>query len=65
MRWEPIIVVTLLLSGCDVESPLTVDLVIRGGSLIDSTGSSPRANSTIIVQNGLIQEVTSDIGVKG
>ncbi len=65
MRWKTIMFVTLLLSGCDEESPPTVDLVIRGGSLIDGTGSAPRANGTIIVQNGLIQEVSTDIGVKG
>lgn len=65
MRCKAIVFITLLLAGCDEETPPTADLVIRGGSLIDGTGSAPRANTTIIVHDGVIQEVSTDTGVKG
>ena len=38
-------------------------LVLRGGTLIDGTGSSPQADVVILIRNGKIEEVGKDVKV--
>lgn len=41
------------------------DLVIRDGTLIDGTGSPPKTDITIVVQDGFVQEIGNEIAVEG
>ena len=65
MRTSTAILIALLAQGCSHETLPSADLVIRHATLIDGTGSPPKADTTIVVHDGFIQQVGSGIVVEG
>lgn len=60
-----LIALTLVLLACAQESPSTADLVIRGATLIDGTGSPPQTHVSIVISDGVIQKVGGAVDVQG
>jgi len=55
----------LVLLACTHEPPSTADLVIRGATLIDGTGSPPQTDVSIVISDGVIQQVGGTVDVQG
>jgi len=52
-----------LLTGCNGTQPVSVDLLVRGGTLIDGTGASSRL-ADVAVKDGRIHAIGTDLDVR-